>query len=135
VVFKLLKLDTSHLSELGQNTMLKRYGLMSCTSRFFVRISLFIHRIVNSNYLAIIKDKLILSSTLNNYNLRSRHDNTSLYYQNNSRTKHGEHCLSNFIVKFINLLIKDSIFYSCSIFKNFIMTNLIEFSTLFITLF
>jgi hypothetical protein len=40
-----------------------------------------------------------------------------------------------FIKIIVNLTVKDTIFYAKSIFNNFIMTNLIAFSTLFITLF
>jgi hypothetical protein len=108
---------------------------MSCTSRFFVRIAFFIHRIINTNYLSMIKDKLTSSNTLNNYNLRSKANNTSVYYQNNCRTKHGEHRLSIFMVKFINTIVQDSIHLDQEQFKKKIIINLSDNSSLFLTLF
>jgi hypothetical protein len=135
VLFKLLKLEISHLSELAQNMLLKRYGLMSCMSRFFIRMAKFVYRIINSNYLSFIKNKLILSTSLNTYNLRSKETNDAIYYQTNCKTKHGQHCCSIFITKFVNTIVKDTIFFTKTAFNINVSNNLTDYAELFLSLF
>ncbi len=52
-----------------------------------------------------------------------------------TRTKSGEHCLSVFLISFINSVIKDTFLLEFSYNKTFIRSNFITVSANFISLF
>jgi len=122
----LLKINLKDKSLPDQLLLLKNSNLMPFRLRIFFRQSLFVHKIMNENFLP--EFKLGLQVAVKGYSLR----NAEEYVIPGARTIAGSRRLSNILPKFLNQIFKGSIYLKLCDFKNFLLLNLITFFNIYI---
>ena len=139
IIFKMFKKDLKPETIEQQYIILSGMNILPYRYRLFYRFSIFSFKIMNNTYLENIKTRVCHYVDANVRPQRTASLNK--YIQKNimdaiiTRTKSGEHCLSVFLISFINSVIKDTFLLEFSNYKTFIRTNFHTISANFITLF
>ncbi len=117
----LLRLDKfDHVSDIDSmvfNSMLQKHGLFSFSCRIFYRLSLFVHNVFNQNNVSVLRD--CFYKTTHHYSLR----HTQRLHVVVSKRACDDLNFFIFGPKFINFLYIDTIYYSLTDFKTFLLSN------------
>ena len=109
------KLNTKSIIE--QKSFLSNFNLLPYKMRIFTRISIFCHKIINKIHLKDIRDKLTFKDP-------SYFRNRELVVIPDIRSKSGRLCLSFFLPKFLNQILKFSTNLPFNLFKELIYSYL-----------
>ena len=105
------------IDSMAFNSILQKHGLFSFSCRVFYRLSLFVHNVFNQDNESVLRD--CFYKTTHHYSLR----HTQRLHVVVSKRACDDLNFFIFGPKFINFLYIDTIFYSFSDFKTFLLSN------------
>ena len=140
-IYHLFNIKLKYFSIFDQLNLLKKLNILPFKCRLLLRISYFSYKIMNNVYLNNIKNSLILEKFKPNIVTRSyTHKdeigyNSHIYKMPFCRTMFGNNCLSYFLPKFINFIMKDTYNLTFYSFKKNILQNIYKLFLIFERLF
>ena len=119
-LFILLDIDLKYLNVSDQLVTLSKFHLMPFFYRYLFRFSIFSYKILNSNFLTNIKNKLKLYQK-KHYFLREKN---IIFESPTVKTVCGEKRLSVFLPKFVNIVLKNYFYLNYNDLRSSLLTNL-----------